>query len=164
MVLVKGGKPVEDRWTHIEDDAPLPADGPVTVSWARWQTERGTIARAASELGVRVPNTVTTAEIGADAGRFGLIALSFPSFADGRAFSQARVLRSQYGYAGEIRATGGVGRDQLLFMQRCGIDAFEVPERALTEDWFAALNEIDLFYQPAEDNRPWIQRQRRGTN
>jgi uncharacterized protein (DUF934 family) len=107
---------------------------------------------------------VTTAEIGAEAGRFGVIALSFPSFADGRAFSQARVLRSQYGYAGEIRATGGVGRDQLLFMQRCGIDAFEVPERALTEDWFAALGEIDLFYQPAEDNRPWIQRQRRGTN
>jgi uncharacterized protein (DUF934 family) len=164
MVLVKGGKPVEDRWTHLEDDASLPANGPVTVSWARWQTEGGAIARAASELGVRIPNTVTTAEIGADAGRFGLIALSFPSFADGRAFSQARVLRSQYGYSGEIRATGGVGRDQLLFMQRCGIDAFEVPDRALTEDWFAALGEIDLFYQPAEDNRPWIARQRRGTN
>ncbi len=164
MVLVKGGKPVEDRWTHVEDSDPLPANGPVVISWARWQTERGRISRAPAELGVRIPNTATTAEIGADAGHFGLIAVNFPSFADGRAFSQARVLRAQYGYSGEIRATGGVGRDQLLFMQRCGIDTFEVPERALTEDWFAALGEIDLFYQPAEDNRPWIQRQRRGAN
>ncbi len=164
MVLVKGGKPVEDRWTHVEDDTPLPANGPITISWARWQTERANILRTPVELGVRIPNTVTTAEIGVDAPHFGLIAVNFPNFGDGRAFSQARVLRSQYGYSGEIRATGGVGRDQLLFMQRCGIDAFEVPERALTEDWFVALGEIDLFYQPAEDNRPWIQRQRRGTN
>jgi uncharacterized protein (DUF934 family) len=163
MVLVKGGKPIEDRWTHVEDGDALSA-GPVTVSWARWQTDRDGISHKPAELGVRIPNTVTTAEIGMDAEHFGLIAVNFPNFADGRAFSQARVLRSQYGYEGEIRATGGVGRDQLQFMQRCGIDAFEVPERALTEDWFAALNEFDLFYQPAEDNRPWIQRQRRGTN
>ncbi len=138
--------------------------GPVTISWARWTAERDTIARAPAELGVRIPNTVTTAQIGADAAKFGLIAVAFPSFSDGRAFSQARVLRDRYGFTGEIRATGGVLRDQLQFMQRCGIDAFEVPERALTEDWFAALDEIDLFYQPAEDNRPWIASQRQGRN
>jgi len=164
MVLVKGGKPVEDPWIHVDDGDALPAKGPVTISWARWQAERDGIVRAPAELGVRLPNIVTAADIGADAAHFGLIAVNFPSFADGRAFSQARVLRSQYGYKGEIRATGGVLRDQLQFMQRCGIDAFEVPDRALTEDWFAALGEIDLFYQPAEDNRPWIQRQRRGAN
>jgi len=161
MVLVKGGKPVEDRWTHVEDGDSLPPNGPITISWARWQTERDAIARGPAELGVRIPNTATTAEVGADAGRFGLIAVTFPNFSDGRAFSQARVLRSQYGYTGELRATGGVWRDQLLFMQRCGIDAFDVPERALAEGWFAALGEFDLFYQPAEDNRPWIARQRR---
>ncbi len=161
MVLVKDGKPIEDRWTHVDDGDALPA-GPITISWARWQAERDSIALAPTALGVRIPNTVTTAEIGADAQRFGLIAVNFPSFADGRAFSQARVLRSQYGYEGEIRATGSVLRDQLQFMQRCGIDAFEVPDRALSEDWLAALNEFDLFYQPAEDNRPWIARQRRG--
>jgi uncharacterized protein (DUF934 family) len=163
MVLVKAGKPVEDRWTHVENGDALP-EGPVTVSWARWQTDRDTIAKPPAELGVRIPNTVTTAEIGAEAARFGTIVVNFPNFGDGRAFSQARVLRAQYGYMGEIRATGGVLRDQLQFMQRCGIDAFEVPERAMTEGWFDALNEFDLFYQPAEDNRPWIQRQRRGAN
>jgi uncharacterized protein (DUF934 family) len=49
-------------------------------------------------------------------------------------------------------------------MQRCGFDTFEVPQRAIAEDWFAALGELDLFYQPAEDNRPWIARQRLGRN
>jgi len=163
MVLVKGGKPVEDGWRHIEDGEPLPS-GPVTISWARWLAERDAIARKPAELGVRIPNTVTTADIGADAGKFGLIAVIFPGLADGRAYSQARVLRSRYGFKGEIRATGAVIRDQLQFMQRCGMDAFEVPDRALTEDWFAALGEMDLFYQPAEDDRPWIARQRQGRN
>jgi uncharacterized protein (DUF934 family) len=164
MVLVKGRQPVADAWTHLEDADPLPAQGPVTVSWARWTAERDAIRREPAELGVRIPNTLSTAEIGAEAGKFGLIAVNFPSFSDGRAFSQARVLRDRYGYKGEIRATGGVLRDQLQFMQRCGIDAFEVPERALSEDWFAALDEFDVFYQPAEDNRPWVARQRLGRN
>ncbi len=164
MALVKGGQPVADAWLHLEDADPLPGSGAITISWARWLAEREALSRAPEALGVRIPNTLPTAEIGADAAKFGLIAVAFPNFTDGRAFSQARVLRSRYDYAGEIRATGAVVRDQLQFMQRCGIDAFEVPDRALEEDWFAALSEMDLFYQPAEDNRPWIARQRLGRN
>ena len=161
MVLVKNRLAVADAWTHLEDDAPIPAGGAITVTWARWTAERAQlIGRAPAELGVRIPNTVTTAEIGAEAARFGLIAVHFPNFGDGRAFSQARVLRDRYDFKGEIRATGGVLRDQLLFMQRCGIDAFELPDRAIEENWMAAFDEYDLFYQPAEDNRPWIARQR----
>jgi len=164
MVLVKGRTVVQDGWQHLEDADPVPDSGPVTISWARWTAERGAIERTPAELGVRIPNTVTTADVGADAAKFGLIAVHFPNFSDGRAFSQARVLRDRYGFRGEIRATGGVLRDQLQFMQRCGIDAFEVPERALEENWFAALDEMDIFYQPAEDNRPWVARQRLGRN
>jgi uncharacterized protein (DUF934 family) len=162
MVLYKNGAVVTDPWRHLEDDEDLPQVGPVTISWKRWLSERGLIARDPAELGVRAPNTVTAAEIGADAHRFGLIALFFPNFGDGRAFSQARVLRSRFGFTGELRATGSVLRDLLQFMQRCGIDAFEVSPRAIEENWFAALSEFDLFYQPAADNRPWIARQRLG--
>ena len=56
--------------------------------------------------------------------------------------------------------TTDVLRDQLLFMRRCGIDAFEVSERAIAENWLAALRDFDIFYQPAEDGRPWIASQR----
>jgi len=161
MVLVKNRKPTQDVWHHLEDTDPLPANGAVTVSWARWTAERDTIGRAPAELGVRIPNTLPTAEIGAEAAKFGLIAVNFPSFGDGRAFSQARVLRDRYNFAGELRATGYVLMDQLLILQRCGVDAFELPERAIEENWLAAFDEYDVFYQPAEDNRPWIARQRR---
>jgi uncharacterized protein (DUF934 family) len=162
MVLFKNGGVVADAWRHLEDDETIPASGPVTVSWKRWLAERAAIARAPDSLGVRLPNTVAAAEIGVDAARFGLIALAFPNFTDGRAFSQARVLRERHNFTGELRATGAVPRDLLQFMQRCGIDAFQVPPRAIEENWFVALNEFDLFYQPAADNRPWIARQRLG--
>jgi uncharacterized protein (DUF934 family) len=138
----------------------LPPDGRVTVSWERWATERGGINRGPDSVGVRTPNTVLPDDLGRESDRFGLVVLTFPVFGDGRAFTQARVLRERFGFTGEIRATGNVLRDQLQFMQRCGIDAFEVSERAVTENWLAALQDFDLFYQPAADNRPWIQRQR----
>jgi len=160
MALVKDGRAVADLWTHLSDDDPVPANGAITVSWDRWMKDRDALNRDPSQLGLRAPNTVAVSDLGANAEKCSLIILSFPKFGDGRAYSQARVLRERYGYKGEIRATGDVLRDQLLFMQRCGIDAFEVAERAITENWFSALKEFDTFYQPGADNRPWIARQR----
>ena len=51
------------------------------------------------------------------------VELDFPRFSDGRAFSQAQLLRRRRGFQGEIRATGDVLIDQLLQMQRCGFDS-----------------------------------------
>ena len=70
---------------------------------------------------------------------------------DGRAFSQARLLRERHGFKGEIRATGAVLRDQLLFMQRCGFDAFEIVNQDAVAAWRAALAEIQVFFQPTGD-------------
>ena len=57
----------------------------------------------------------------------------FPSFRDGRAYSQARLLRERHGYDGELRATGQVLRDQFVFMLRAGFDAFEVKKESDAE-------------------------------
>jgi len=57
------------------------------------------------------------------------IDLHFPKFADGRAFSQAVLLRRRLGFKGTIRATGDVLIDQLVQMQRCGFS-----EAVLRED------------------------------
>jgi uncharacterized protein (DUF934 family) len=51
------------------------------------------------------------------------IDLNFPKFTDGRAFSQAFLLRRRLGFQGEIRATGDVLIDQLVMMERTGFDA-----------------------------------------
>jgi uncharacterized protein (DUF934 family) len=160
MPLIKEGRLVDDPWRHIEDGASLPDEVPATMSWKRWSSEREALGGHKGRLGLRLPNDVAPLALTDDVRRFDLITLSFPKFIDGRAYSQARLLRSRLGFVGELRATGEVLRDQLLFMRRCGIDAFEVSERAIKENWLAALDEFDVFYQPAADGHPWIARQR----
>ena len=76
--------------------------------------------------------------------------LAFPHFKDGRAYSQARLLRERYGFAGEIRARGEILRDQLYFMARCGVNAFEFSNTS-TLGADAALNEFSFVYQSAAD-------------
>lgn len=162
MPLIKDGRFIKDDWRHLEDAEPLPREEAVTVSLARWSSERDALYRRSGRLGLRLPNDVPPASLAPDLERFDLIILSFPRFTDGRAYSQARLLRGRLQFRGELRATGDVLRDQLLFMRRCGIDAFEVGERAVAEDWLAAFADFALYYQPAEDERPWITRQRAG--
>ena len=75
------------------------------------------------------------------------IDLHFPKFADGRAFSQAVLLRRRLGFTGTIRATGDVLIDQLVQMQRCGFS-----EAVLREDQNLAhgeelLRHFSGFYQ-----------------
>jgi uncharacterized protein (DUF934 family) len=164
MPLLKEGRVVDDPWRHLDDAEALPEGAPASVSLKRWSAERETLARRVGRIGLRLPNDAPPLDLAPDIARFDLITLAFPRFTDGRAYSQARLLRGRLGYRGELRATGNVLRDQLLFMRRCGIDAFEVAERALEENWLAALGEFDLFYQPAEDGHPWIARRRAGTS
>jgi uncharacterized protein (DUF934 family) len=85
--------------------------------------------------------------------RLALVALVFPTFRDGRAYSQARLLRERYGYHGEMRATGQVLRDQFLFMTRAGFDAFEVKKPADAEAFAGTVQRYSVFYQPTGDGR-----------
>lgn len=160
MPLAKNGRFIVDPWRHLADDEAPGEAQRISVSQARWASDRDALIASGRTLGLRLPNTLATETIAADLRHVALIVLSFPRFTDGRAYSQARKLRGRFGYRGELRAAGEVLRDQLLFMQRCGFDAFALPERAVAENWLAALSEFDVFYQPAEDHRPWLARRR----
>lgn len=160
MLLAEDGRMHEDAWHHLDDEEAVPDSDPVTVSWARWKKAGETLRSRNGKLGLRLPNDAPPEQIAPDLDRVDLIVLQFPKFTDGRAYSQARLLRSRYGYKGELRAAGDVLRDQLLFMRRCGFNSFVVGERAIKEDWAKAFGEFDVFYQPASDNRPWVMRQR----
>jgi uncharacterized protein (DUF934 family) len=162
MLLVEDGSLSVDDWRHLGDDEPIPASGAITVSFARWQAAQSVLQARADKLGLRLPNTIAPQEIADDVERFALIVLTFPKFTDGRAYSQARLLRTRFHYAGELRADGDVLRDQLLFMKRCGFNSFVVGERAIKEEWAKAFSEFDVFYQQAPDGRPWVMRQRLG--
>lgn len=148
--IIKNRQIVEDPWRQIADDIELPA-GPVIVTLARWRGERAALAERNEPVGVRVPNTVNVADLADELSLWAVVALEFPKFADGRAYSQARLLRERYGYQGELRAVGEVLRDQLLFMARSGFDAFEVRADRSLEDALEAFGEFSVSYQPAVD-------------
>ena len=160
MLLTENGALEEDTWRHLEDDETAPESDPITVSLARWRKTSADLRGRNGKLGLRLPNDAEPEELAADLDRIDLIILVFPKFTDGRAYSQARLLRERYGYKHELRASGNVLRDQLLFMRRCGFNSFVVGERAVRENWAKAFGEFDVFYQRAEDNRPWVMRQR----
>lgn len=142
-----------DKWTFIEDDAPLPSEGAILVTAARWLAERDTLIRHKGGIGALLAPDGDTEALGAAHRGLDLIALQFPVFKDGRAYSQARLLRERYGFAGELRACGDVLRDQLAFMERCGFDAF-APAKPLTlAEAGEALAEFSLWYQPTADGR-----------
>ena len=148
--IIKNRQIVEDRWQHLADDAELPA-GPVIVSLAYWKQQRTALLERGEPIGVRLPNTVNPAELAEDLPKIAVVALEFPKFADGRAHSQARLLRERHGYRGEIRAVGDVLRDQLFFMARNGFDAFELRADRSLEDALKAFDEFTVAYQPAAD-------------
>jgi uncharacterized protein (DUF934 family) len=82
--------------------------------------------------------------------RVKLVEIDFPRFRDGRGYSSARILR-EAGYTGEIKATGDVLVDELLFMRRCGFDSFAPDAPIEPEAAERALNAYPFVYQHAAD-------------
>ena len=148
--VIKNRQIVEDRWQTVGEEDELPV-GAVIVPLTRWRRERVELLTRGEPLGVRLPNTADVTELVADLPLLELVALEFPKFSDGRAYSQARLLRERHGYSGEIRAVGDVLRDQLFFMVRSGFDAFELRADRSLEDALAAFDEFSTSYQPAAD-------------
>jgi uncharacterized protein (DUF934 family) len=80
------------------------------------------------------------------------VVIEFAKIGEGRGYTQARLLRQRFGYAHELRARGALKRDQLVFLARCGFDAFELDP---SEDLTAALAAFDSFtvaYQGGDDS------------
>jgi uncharacterized protein (DUF934 family) len=151
---------VQDRYLRIVDDSPVPEEGPVLLPAARFLADAERIAGRPGATGVIWPNDRDIAELAPYLGRLSLIALVFPTFKDGRAYSQARTLRERYGFAGELRATGDVLRDQFLFLHRAGFNAYELKKAADAPAFCAALKRYIAFYQPAADGAVSVLRQR----
>lgn len=152
MQIIKDGAIVEDHWTHIADD-PIPEDGCVTVSLGRWKAERDALVTRDGELGIRITSEDDLEAIAEDLGQFQLIALEFPVFTDGRCFSYARLLRDRYGFSGELRAIGNYIRDQIYFLSRVGINAFEFAEPEDLHGALSALQDFSVTYQACADER-----------
>lgn len=157
--LLTDGRVTAHDTSLLADDAPLPQQGPCLVSFERWITLD--TAALAARVGVQIPNTLDVETAWPQLRHAGLIQLSFPAFGDGRAYSQARLLRQRLGFTGELRASGqAVTQDQILMMSRVGINSFELREDQSAEACLQRLRWLDFAYQPACDARTPVQRAR----
>ncbi len=153
MPLVKNGRITTDLFVQIADGAELPGDGAILVPAARFLEDPQALLRRAGKLGVIWPNNRNLDDLVPYLDRLAAVGLVFPSFRDGRAYSQARLLRERHGYDGELRATGQVLRDQFVFMSRAGFDAFEVKKDADADAFAETMKRYSVFYQPTGDGR-----------
>jgi len=116
-----------DAWVLLPDSE-IAGPGPHRLlTLVQWQAVRDAWP-ADVPVGVLLPNTVDVEDLASDLPRFALVALEFPKWVDGRAYSQAHVLRARLRYAGEVRATGEVLVDMMPLLQRSGFDAVALRE------------------------------------
>lgn len=151
MPLVSNGQIVSDRYRSIADDAELPPDGALLLSAARFLASADSLRGHDGPIGVIWPQDRNIAELVPYLAQLATVVLLFPTFRDGRAHSQARLLRERYGFRGELRASGQVLRDQFVFLLRNGFDSFDVKKDSDAEAFAAAASRYSVFYQPAAD-------------
>ncbi|MCW8886376.1 MAG: DUF934 domain-containing protein [Motiliproteus sp.] len=167
MPLIIDQQPVQqDSWTYLASEEGVAPDlssvadsSDLLVDWSCFQQCKEQLLGRSGGLGVRIDGFANLDELSCDLDQLSLVAIEFPSFADGRGFSQARLLRDSLGFAGQIRAVGDVTWDRLRFMHRCGFDAMEVSEDRYSEDMLKAFGEIEVRLQGAADDPRPIYRQ-----
>ena len=116
-----------DPWLLLPDSEIAGPAPHRLLTLAQWEAVRGAWSDDVP-VGVLLPNTADVEELAADLPRIALIALEFPKWVDGRAYSQAHVLRARLRYAGEVRAVGEVVVDMMPLLQRSGFDAVVLRE------------------------------------
>ncbi len=108
----------------------------------------------ASENAVVLSNTDDVLQLAESIRAHKAVVLQFPKWTDGRAYSQAVLLRGRLRYTGEIRATGEVLADMLPLLQRCGFDAVQLRADQKLETAQRALGYFGNHYQTVPSERP----------
>lgn len=142
----------EDPFSTIDDDQDLPR-GDVIMSLARFRSEGRRLLDSGRKVGVRLAPDEAPESLIVDLPRLAVLALTFPKFRDGRAYSAARVTRERLGFTGELRAVGDVVLESAPMLVRCGFDAFVPADGTAPEQWTHAARRIRHVYQRATDAR-----------
>lgn len=148
----------KDRWHALggEDGPPVSINpsAHLLLDLTQWHAVRAQWP-ADLPVGLKLANDQDIEDVVADLPRFALVALHFPKWVDGRAYSQARLLRSRYRFKGEVRAIGEVLVDMVPLLARTGFDAAVLRHDQSVEAAERALSFFPGHYQgDVADNRP----------
>jgi uncharacterized protein (DUF934 family) len=136
---------VQIRWRPNADESSIGCSriGQAATPHKTWQSHRGCSDDGHLQLGAtdRIEDLPSTPDT------YRVIEIDFSVFNDGRGYSLARQLRTQYQYAGELRATGDIRIDQADMLARCGFDTLELPADTDMAQLETAINAITVHYQ-----------------
>ncbi|MES2901649.1 MAG: DUF934 domain-containing protein [Pseudomonadota bacterium] len=154
--IIKGRAVVADDWSVLRLEEGQTADhvdvptGKVIVPLAVWLAQREALLERA-HVGVWLAPDERADAVKADLDKFGVVAIDFPKFTDGRGYSIAFNFRKRLGYTGELRAIGDVLRDQLFSMHRVGFDAYATRQDRSIHDALKGLTVFTETYQASVD-------------
>lgn len=155
-IITKSGL-VDDTFLLLDDETPVPDEGDIIVSLERFLESVEEFTSRGGQLGVLVSPEADPYVLSEVVDALDLIAIRFPRFADGRGYSQARILRDNLKFDGTLRAVGNVLHDQLFYYHRCGFTEFALDEGENVD--YSLKTGFDTFsvaYQPASDDREAI--------
>ena len=161
--IIRNGRVERDDWRFLDlpgvgspglssEDDPQLAPERIVVPLPAWLARREELLRNLGDVGVWLAPPDDPADLVPHLDRLSLVAIHFPKFADGRGYSSAVLLRTRYGYRGELRAVGDVGRDQLFYLKRCGFDAFSLAPHRDPHAALAGLADFSVRYQGSVDD------------
>ena len=148
MPLIKNGTEIENEWNLLAEDEAYTGQPNTLLSLQEFHDNYDNIKDSNSIVGIALNVDDEVDSLKEKLDQVALVTVNFPSFADGRGFSQARLIRERFEFTGEIRAVGHIIRDQYLYLVRSGVDSIDA-DRATEAEWKAAIEEFDTFYQPA---------------
>lgn len=156
--IIKDKAIINDDWQVFKladgesaETTVVPA-GKTLVPLSVWLAQKSTLASRA-DIGVWLASDERAESLKEDVATLPLIAIDFPTFADGRGYSIAYRLRTRLGFEGELRAIGDVLHDQLFYMARVGFNAFATREDRSIEDALKGLTDFSETYQTAWDQK-----------
>ena len=156
--LIRRGRICNESWSLLDATAAATASLPgnddpnitgVLIPLAAWLGQRSSGSSPSGAFGVVLQATDDPGVLAPDLARIPAIAIQFARFNDGRGYSIGRLLRSRYGYSGELRAIGDVLRDQLFYLKRVGFDAFELRADQDAAAALSAFSDFSECYQGA---------------
>lgn len=158
----------EETWIDVGADTDLPEAGDLVLPLARFLENPG-VAAEGRKVAVKVAPGDEVEALEPHLAGLALVLVEFPSFADGRGFSAARILREEFDFSGDIRAVGNYILDQMPLARRCGVSSFDVSRPEVLKglrngDW----PEVTRYLQPVgtveeipAGTRPWARLSRR---
>jgi len=152
--VIRNGRVERDAWRFLdatEAQGALPG-GPIAVPLPAWIARREELLGGHDRVGVWLSPEDDPAALKRDLSLIDLVAVHFPKLADGRGYSTAALLRGRFGFAGELRAFGDIGRDQLFYLKRCGFDSFALAARHDPAGALPSLDDFSLRYQASVDD------------